>query len=557
MKIKNTRQPIEERVQAVRSRWEAYKAQGRLAQFTEFTVSINSLTERFNVMRMPGLVRLCEALEILALDKLSESTVHPLAQNELQNIDTQLEAIFTMTSELHQPVVGQRKSNTPEVDSTWLKPRSVLVVAAPEKAEMADALCRQLTFFRFKTIQKNWDDAHTVKESPLAVLFIPADSETTQAEFSCINAIRSGNPTTQLIYLGKQQDIESVVALLRNGIDVTIPYKDQPSLVMSYILDLVQTNEQEKSRVLIVEDSKVAVAVIERTLTEHGIDTFAIHDPGTLLKALESYRPDLILMDMHMPRFNGVEATRVLRQIPAYSAIPIVYLSGESEISMQIEALRLGGDQFLIKPVNPVLLAAIIKTKIERSRETLRSSRVDGLTGLLNHTAAKSRLKDMVDQISTHRAFTVAMIDIDRFKSINDTYGHPVGDQVIRSLAWLLKGHLRTNDLIGRYGGEEFLVALPGVTLEQAYSVIDRIRSDFLALPHTHPQGSLYASFSAGIAAYSDQGTADRLTEAADNALLQAKRNGRNRIEKAQTLEKPVTGVAVDIAPYRQAGHGI
>src|SRR5690606_24511256 len=117
---------------------------------------------------------------------------------------------------------------------------------------------------------------------------------------------------------------------LRSGIDVTIPYEDQPSLVMSYILDLVQTNEQEKSRVLIVEDSKVAVAVIERTLSEHGIDTYAIHDPGTLLKALETYRPDLIMMDMHMPRFNGVEATRVLRQIPAYSAIPIVYLSGES-----------------------------------------------------------------------------------------------------------------------------------------------------------------------------------------------------------------------------------
>jgi diguanylate cyclase (GGDEF)-like protein len=539
MKSKNTRQPIEARVQAVRAKWEAYKMQGRLAQFTEFTVSINSLTERFSVMRMPGLVRLCETLEIMALDKLAESTVHPLAPNELQNFSRQLEAICTMVNELHQPVVDQRKSNVTEVDGTWLKPRSVLVIAAPEKTEMADALCRQLAFFRFRTIQKNWDDADNAKESLLAVLFIPTNTATTEAEFSRISAIRSGNPTTQLIYLGKQQDIESVVALLRSGIDVTIPYEDQPSLVMSYILDLVQTNEQEKSRVLIVEDSKVAVAVIERTLSEHGIDTFAIHDPGTLLTALETYRPDLILMDMHMPRFNGVEATRVLRQIPAYSAIPIVYLSGESEISMQIEALRLGGDQFLIKPVNPVLLAAIIKTKIERSRETLRSSRVDGLTGLLNHTAAKSRLEDMVDQISTHRALTVAMIDIDRFKSINDTYGHPVGDQVIRSLAWLLKGHLRTNDLIGRYGGEEFLVALPGVTLDQAYSVIERIRSDFLAMPHTHPQGSLYASFSAGIAAYSDQSTADRLTEAADNALLQAKRNGRNRIERAQVSEKP------------------
>src|SRR5690606_6090287 len=138
--------------------------------------------------------------------------------------------------------------------------------------------------------------------------------------------------------------------------------------------------------------------------------------------------------------------------IPAYSGIPIVYLSGESEISMQIEALRLGGDQFLIKPVNPILLAAIIKTKIERFRETRRSSQIDGLTGLLNHTTVKSQLKSMVAQMAPHESMTVAMLDIDKFKSINDTYGHPVGDQVIRGLAWLLKGHLRTNDLVGRYG---------------------------------------------------------------------------------------------------------
>jgi diguanylate cyclase (GGDEF)-like protein len=304
-------------------------------------------------------------------------------------------------------------------------------------------------------------------------------------------------------------------------------------MVLNRILDLVQNFEQEKYRVLVVEDSRVAVALIQRTLAEHGIDSHAINDPGTLLDILESYRPDLILMDMYMPRFNGVEATRVLRQMAAYQSVPIVYLSGESDVGMQVEALRLGGDQFLIKPFNPVLLAAVVKTKIERFRETQRSTRLDGLTGLLNHTAAKSRLKTMVGQIASHGLLTVAMIDIDHFKSINDTYGHPVGDQVIRGLAWLLKGRLRSSDLIGRYGGEEFLIGLPEVSPEQARSVIDRIRGDFAALPHAHPGGALYATFSAGIASYPIVDTAPGLTEAADGALLQAKRLGRNRVEKA------------------------
>jgi diguanylate cyclase (GGDEF)-like protein len=277
----------------------------------------------------------------------------------------------------------------------------------------------------------------------------------------------------------------------------------------------------------------VAVHLIQRTLAEHGIATQAIGDPASLLAAVDSYQPDLILMDMYMPNFNGVEATRVLRQMAAHRSLPVVYLSGESDVGMQVEALRLGGDQFLIKPFNPVLLAAVVKTRIERFRETRRSTHLDGLTGLLNHTATKSRLQLMVDKTAHNEKLTLAMIDIDHFKAVNDTYGHPVGDQVIRALAWLLKGRLRSKDLIGRCGGEEFMVALPGVGLKQAISVIDRIRADFGALPHAHPGGALYATFSAGLATFPMVESAAGLTEAADTALLQAKRLGRNRVEQA------------------------
>jgi diguanylate cyclase (GGDEF)-like protein len=238
-------------------------------------------------------------------------------------------------------------------------------------------------------------------------------------------------------------------------------------------------------------------------------------------------------MDMYMPRFNGVEATRVLRQVAGYQSLPIVYLSSESDIGMQVEALRLGGDQFLTKPINPVVLAAVVRTKIERYRETLRSTRTDGLTGLFNHTASKARLKAMVESLPHNGHLCVAMIDIDHFKAVNDTYGHPVGDQVIRGLAWLLKGCLRATDLIGRYGGEEFILALPDAPPERAYAVIERIRRDFAALPHVHNGGTVYSTFSAGLACHQHFPSAHEITEAADNALLEAKRKGRNQVISA------------------------
>jgi diguanylate cyclase (GGDEF)-like protein len=527
---------IEDRIAALRTRWENYVVDGRFEQFVEFNVAINSLTEYFNHLRLPGLVRLCEGLESVTLPKIGDPSTHPIVARHILALQAQMDTLIGSVETSRLPVPERRADEpvdveVPEID--WIKPRSVWMIAAPEKRETADALSRQLQFFGFRVIELEWGCKHLPEDMPLAVLFIPADENTKTEELECITSIRASCPASQLFYLDVHAAIEVVVALMRVGIDVTIPADEQPSMVLNRILDLVQTNEQEQYRVLVVEDSRVAVALIQRTLAQHGIDSHAINDPGRLLEVLESYRPDLVLMDMYMPRFNGVEATRVLRQMAIYSSLPIVYLSGEADVGMQVEALRLGGDQFLIKPFNPVLLAAVVKTKIERFRETQRSTRLDGLTGLLNHTAAKSRLKAMVAQLAPQGALTVAMIDIDRFKSVNDTYGHPVGDQVIRGLAWLLKGRLRSIDMIGRYGGEEFLIGLPDVTPEQARSVIDRIREDFSALPHSHKGGTLCASFSAGIASYPLVEDADGLTEAADGALLQAKRLGRNRVEKA------------------------
>ncbi len=516
-------------------RWKQYLNSGNFDAFVEFTLSLNGLTEQLDRLSLPGLVRACQGLENMALSLFGGDHSHPIGPAESDAIQGQLTAILRELHRHETPAVALRQTDQEETHTEgWNRPRDVLIVSRAGHSWTA-SLVEQLQFFGFRPHEVRWGQEFSAEIMPLAVIFVP-DQEGLHypnEAVAYISHLRKGFPASFFYCLSVPSILESIVHLQRAGADVCVPVSDKVSDVLSRILDLVQTKEQTVPRVLVVEDSATAVAHIRRSLSQHGIDSRAIGDPRFLLEAAMDYHPDVILMDMYMPFCTGVEVTRALRQLPEYQSVPVIYLSSETDIAQQVEALRLGGDQFLTKPVNPIVLAAVVKTKIDRYRDMMRSGRHDSLTGLLNHTAAKSKLELMIKSAEPTGMLVVAMIDIDRFKSVNDTWGHPVGDQVIRSLAWLLRGRLRSSDLIGRYGGEEFLVALSGVDLEKATVMLNRIREDFSTLPHAHAQGTLRCSFSCGVASLADFDTGSKLVEAADNALLEAKRSGRNRVVPA------------------------
>lgn len=534
------KQNLDDHLGALRQQWAEYRSDGGFEAFVEFTLELNGLAEYLARLRLPGLVRQCEELENAALALFGDPDTHPIAEQSIKALNRQIEGLLGSIATARRPDIefpptGVGSTGGRSVE--WIKPRSIWMVAPPG-SPWAAGLAEQLQFYGFRVKQTRWGGTMPDEEPPFAVLFLPdtdgdGSESVRRVSLEQVSRMRSRCPTSQLFYIGVPRTLDTMVTLMRAGIDFTVQRDDRMAALLSRILDLVQTREQERFRVLIVEDSRVAVAQIQRALEQRGIHSHAISDPTHMFEVLDDYRPDLVLMDMYMPTCNGVEATRALRQLPAYQAVPIIYLSGETDVALQVEALRLGGDQFMTKPFNPVLLSATVKTTVERHREMQRASRHDGLTGLLNHTAAKADLDSRLRALPPDARLCVAMIDIDHFKSVNHTYGHPVGDQVIRSLAWLLKGRLRGTDLIGRYGGEEFVVATADVGIQKAYAVLDQIRSHFANLPHAHTEGILRVTFSAGIAAFPDFTNARDLIEAADNALLEAKRLGRNRVEYA------------------------
>ena len=176
-------------------------------------------------------------------------------------------------------------------------------------------------------------------------------------------SLREQFASSQMLCLSVESEFTKLQAALHAGCDTCFPDDTPLQTIVAHVLELNDPLEQEPFRVLVVEDSTTAIKLIQRALEEHHIVSQAIADPRDVLDALRNFQPDLILMDMYMPKCTGVEAARVIRQHAQFLSIPIVYLSGETDVALQIDALRLGGDHFLTKPFNPVFLNAIVKAR--------------------------------------------------------------------------------------------------------------------------------------------------------------------------------------------------
>jgi diguanylate cyclase (GGDEF)-like protein len=335
--------------------------------------------------------------------------------------------------------------------------------------------------------------------------------------------------TIPTIFLSAKDDIETRLQAVRAG---CTNFFSKPIHTPDLIDTLEKINQkqiEEPNRILIVEDTRSLALFYEAALQSAGMTTCVINDPMQVLEVLPDFNPELILMDMYMPGCDGQELAAVIRQHESYVSIPIVYLSSEQDMSKQLEAMHHGGDDFLTKPIDPEHLIKSVETRTKRYRR-LRSQMVrDSLTGLYNHTKTKELLEQDLYRCARNDTLLVfAMLDIDKFKSVNDTYGHPVGDKVIKSLARILKQRLRKSDTIGRYGGEEFAIVLYDTDINSATTVMNEIRDNFSLLSHSAGDTEFNVTFSCGLAAYPYFDTAAELNEAADKALYQAKESGRN-----------------------------
>ena len=296
---------------------------------------------------------------------------------------------------------------------------------------------------------------------------------------------------------------------------------------------LMSLRRSGRPQVLVVDDDADFVELIKVTLEEQRIIVHTLADPMDLLPALERTEPDLLLLDVHLPQVSGFDLCRMVRATPRWRELPVLFLSAEGTPEARIACFQAGGDDYVQKPFIREELLARLGHRVEQARLTRELGSRDWLTGLNNRREWLSTAGQRMAQAERSGGqLAVAILDVDKFKRVNDVFGHFAGDRVLAGLGRLLAARFRTEDVRGRWGGEEFVLAFPGATAERAQALLERIAAEFKRMEFKSDAGEVFhVSFSGGVAAFPGDGhSVSELLRQADQLLGVAKREGRDRV---------------------------
>jgi len=293
-------------------------------------------------------------------------------------------------------------------------------------------------------------------------------------------------------------------------------------------------------KLLIIDDSKAVHALVKARLACEPVDILSAHSGEVGAAMARDAAPDTILLDVEMPFPVGFEVCRRLQADPATSSIPIIFLTGASTTEEKVRGLELGAVDYITKPFDPAELRARVRASL-RTKYLLdllaKKAQIDAMTGLWNRAHFEQRLATELSLAERKGyTFSIVLADVDHFKSINDRYGHPCGDAVLRMVAQVLVDSHRLEDIVCRYGGEEFVMLLPATSSDSAVTVAERSRARIADSVLPHGQDRIQVTCSFGIAS-TEEGTGAEVVRQADQALYAAKRAGRDRVEVSRDCD--------------------
>jgi diguanylate cyclase (GGDEF)-like protein len=355
--------------------------------------------------------------------------------------------------------------------------------------------------------------------------------------------------TVPVIFLAERDTLIDRVQAVSLGGRAFLPKTMPPADILKAVSRILQQLQATESRVLAVDDDPRVLEDLRALLAPKGIRLTTLEDPLRFWSTLEQTVPDLLMVDFDLPRWSGLELCKVVRNDTRWSALPVLCLTANADADTVQRVFDAGADDYVSKPIVGTELVTKVVNRLQRIELYRIMAEIDPLTGVANRLKATEALDRLLRLAKRQRqVFSLALLDLDNFKQINDRYGHGTGDEALRRLGSLLARTFRAEDVVARLGGEEFIVGMYGMpriggvlkltTLLESLGdeTPPRVRNDGVSL-----------TFSGGVAQFPDDGQdLDALMDAADTAQYRAKESGKNRVFPASWLgggdeEQPAT----------------
>jgi len=474
-----------------------------------------------------------EAIRHLIVNGPVEDEAHP--GDDLQSTET---GDGEKTTDDHQTTGSEHEQNARRV-----QPLSTLpIYIVEDDVALADHIVMELALQGYdgRAVYNLADLEQKIRQSgvtPGAIVMDVAFPEATTGGIDIINKFHEDQILkAPVIFISADDSFANRLEIIRAGSDAFFVKPFETTVLIEKLESLVGETNPDPLRILVVDDDQPFTKQICLTLEDAGLHTRAINNPTRVIGEVLEFNPDLVILDMYMPEANGMEVAQILRQHESCGDIPLLFLSAETDPAIRAAALNVGVDDFLMKPVDQKYLVSSVANRAQRARALAAKIYRDSLTQLLVHDEIKRQLAVQVSAARRRKSeLSYVILDLDNFKQVNDKHGHLTGDQVIKSLVNLLRRSFRRNDILGRYGGEEFVAIMQDTNIADAAIVLERVRYEFSQTSHkSETTGEqFFVTFSAGISSFPVHQQPEELQSSADKAMYAAKEAGRNKVNLA------------------------
>lgn len=377
---------------------------------------------------------------------------------------------------------------------------------------------------------------------PQVVLLDPTFSERSEDGTSLLVELGRQTPPIPALVFSARTGLEERLEMARRGGRVFLPKPISTTQALEAVMQVVNANSiDSEARILAVDDDPSILMALKTLLEPWGLHLTPLADPRDFWNVLESSAPDLLILDVEMPYLNGVELCQIVRNDLRWSSLPILFLTAHTNAEVVNQVFSAGADDFISKPILGPEVINRIMNRLERVKLLRSLSETDPLTRLSNRQKSTQDIAKLLHLSQRHnKSLCLTVLDLDHFKQINDRYGHAIGDEILRRFSQLLRQNFRREDVIARWGGEEFVVVMYGTSRHDAISrvtrLLQRLRTLELLSIENEP---ISICFSAGVAQYPDDGLdLQTLYCNADAALYRAKMSGRDRVLAAEVPGK-------------------